>query len=345
MNQWRIPEWLEREVIVRDRCCVYCGVEFAERVVRTPMRTLVCHCTFCQRLTGTSFYVESLFPTDGVEFNDGEARTYAHTSDTSGRKVHVHFCPHCGTTLGLTFERWPDIRAMSRSCLDVPNAVEIDANIWTRSAQTGVALLSGIDCFAKSPFVPNGQTGSPGSTTPQSWRATSATVDVIRENATFEHPGDVSLSITRVDPFVLDGGKFGSSGCFPRVFQAPDNRVLKAAFDALGCVAVDRPAERQRSSELGVHAGERRIRTATECFDEVREECAAGRDARDVDDARIVQTTLAHRVDVRLRHGGRIPDQLSREADHRPIGGAQRGRVVAFVGDRGNVVRAQMVLA
>jgi hypothetical protein len=29
MNRWNIPEWLEREVIERDRRCVYCGVRFA----------------------------------------------------------------------------------------------------------------------------------------------------------------------------------------------------------------------------------------------------------------------------------------------------------------------------
>ena len=28
MNRWNIPGLLEREVIKRDRCCVYCGVEF-----------------------------------------------------------------------------------------------------------------------------------------------------------------------------------------------------------------------------------------------------------------------------------------------------------------------------
>ncbi len=28
MNRWNLPEWLEREVIERDRSCVYCGVEF-----------------------------------------------------------------------------------------------------------------------------------------------------------------------------------------------------------------------------------------------------------------------------------------------------------------------------
>ena len=28
MNRWGIPDWLEREVIERDRACVYCGVVF-----------------------------------------------------------------------------------------------------------------------------------------------------------------------------------------------------------------------------------------------------------------------------------------------------------------------------
>src|SRR6188474_1829102 len=31
MNRWNIPNWLEREVIARDRSCVYCGVEFTEQ--------------------------------------------------------------------------------------------------------------------------------------------------------------------------------------------------------------------------------------------------------------------------------------------------------------------------
>jgi hypothetical protein len=29
MNRWRIPEWLEREVVARDTKCIYCGIEFA----------------------------------------------------------------------------------------------------------------------------------------------------------------------------------------------------------------------------------------------------------------------------------------------------------------------------
>ena len=35
MNRWNIPGWLERAVIERDGCCVYCGVQFsAQRASR-----------------------------------------------------------------------------------------------------------------------------------------------------------------------------------------------------------------------------------------------------------------------------------------------------------------------
>jgi hypothetical protein len=30
MNRWNIPDWLEREIMERDRGCVYCGVAFSE---------------------------------------------------------------------------------------------------------------------------------------------------------------------------------------------------------------------------------------------------------------------------------------------------------------------------
>jgi hypothetical protein len=28
MNRWNIPNWLEQEVIERDKSCIYCGVNF-----------------------------------------------------------------------------------------------------------------------------------------------------------------------------------------------------------------------------------------------------------------------------------------------------------------------------
>lgn len=110
------------------------------------LRTLVCHCRFCQRMTGSTSYAEAMFPVDAVEFT-GKLNIYTHTSETSAKAVYLHFCPTCATTVTLTFERWPESRAISRGTFDDPNWVSIDAHIWTESAQVGVVLPASTDCY------------------------------------------------------------------------------------------------------------------------------------------------------------------------------------------------------
>lgn len=134
----------DKKILISGGCL--CGdVRFA--IDSNPIRTFACHCSFCQKVTGSSFYVESIFDKKSVTFNDGAYKSYEHVSDTSGKKVYVHFCPNCGTTIGLSFERWPDVQGISRSCLDDPNLVDINSHIWIKSAQTGTVLPTNIDCF------------------------------------------------------------------------------------------------------------------------------------------------------------------------------------------------------
>lgn len=134
--------------------CLCGAVRF--QTTQAPLRTLACHCTFCQKVTGSSFFAESMFPMDTVRFNDGKMKSYEHLSDGSNKRVFVHFCQACGTTVSLTFERWPDIRAIARGCYDDPNAVAVTSHIWTRSAQSGTALPEGVDCFAKARMTLDG---------------------------------------------------------------------------------------------------------------------------------------------------------------------------------------------
>ena len=124
---------------------------------QAPLRTMACHCRFCQRVTGSSYYAESMFPMDAVTFNGGALSSYEHVSDTSHKKVFVHFCPRCGTTVSLTFERWPDIRGISRGCYDDPNAAPLTSHIWTRSAQAETALPQDVECFVKARMTLDGQ--------------------------------------------------------------------------------------------------------------------------------------------------------------------------------------------
>ena len=127
------------------------------RTTQAPLRTIACHCTFCQRVTGSAYYAESMFAMNAVVLNAGALSSYEHTSDGSKKKVFVHFCPSCGTTIGLTFERWPDVRSISRGCYDNPNAVEVTSHIWTGSAQSGVVLPAGVECFVRARASLEGQ--------------------------------------------------------------------------------------------------------------------------------------------------------------------------------------------
>ena len=126
-----------------------------------PMHTLVCHCTACQKMTGSSCYAESMFPLAAVEFTGTPMNCYAHVSDVSGKRVYMHFCPTCGTTVTLTFERWPQYRAISRGTFDDPNRVSVNAHIWLKSAQSGSALPSDMDCYYAARATQDGHPEQP----------------------------------------------------------------------------------------------------------------------------------------------------------------------------------------
>ena len=82
-----------------------------------PLRVTICHCTWCQRRTGTAFGTEVVFESGQVRF-DGEAAQYRHHSDESSRWLDIAFCRTCGTNLGFTLEAAPGIRTLPAGAFD-----------------------------------------------------------------------------------------------------------------------------------------------------------------------------------------------------------------------------------
>lgn len=134
--------------ILRSGGCLCGSVRFEAR--GEPLRTMVCHCRFCQRVTGSSSFAEAMYPMDAVSLSGITPSSHAHRSEGSSRLVHVHFCPRCGSTVSLTFDRWPQVRGLARGAFDDPNSVSIGSHIWTASAQTGVVLPADTDCFRQA---------------------------------------------------------------------------------------------------------------------------------------------------------------------------------------------------
>ena len=104
-----------------------------------PLRVIVCHCTWCQKRTGSAFSVEAAFKEDQVEITGWPPTKYRHLSDESGRWLDLEFCPKCGTNIGFTLEKLPGIRIIDAGTFDDPSWVRADRHKFRytllRSAQ------------------------------------------------------------------------------------------------------------------------------------------------------------------------------------------------------------------
>jgi hypothetical protein len=136
------------------------------RTLADPQRVTVCHCTFCQRITGSAFLVEPVFKKADVEFSGAALSAYDHRSDTTNTIVTVKFCGHCGTTLCLDLERAPDVVPLCAGTFDDPNwfdrAPDRYRHVFTRSAQAGVVLPAGVNIYeaqaVRADGIPNAPT-------------------------------------------------------------------------------------------------------------------------------------------------------------------------------------------
>ncbi len=90
-----------------------------------PLRVTVCHCRWCQRATGSAYMVEPVFDLAALRVTQGEPQVYDHRSEGSGKLVHVHFCPRCGTKLFLTFERFPGAAGVYAGTFDEPDWIAV----------------------------------------------------------------------------------------------------------------------------------------------------------------------------------------------------------------------------
>jgi hypothetical protein len=72
-----------------------CGA-FRYEITDAPSLVYTCHCTDCQRLTGSAFSMGLVTTTEAFSLSGAEPRAIQRTAD-SGRSSTRWFCPECGT--------------------------------------------------------------------------------------------------------------------------------------------------------------------------------------------------------------------------------------------------------
>ena len=136
----------------REGGCLCGAVRY--RVEGEPVRSSVCHCTGCQRRTGSAFGFGAYFKAEQVKILRGELTTYEHLSDESGRWLRFEFCPKCGTQVTWTVEAMPDTRAVGVGTLDDPKSMKPHRFGWFRSAHAWVVPPKGVEIVPTSALPP-----------------------------------------------------------------------------------------------------------------------------------------------------------------------------------------------
>ncbi|WEX07768.1 GFA family protein [Chelativorans sp. AA-79] len=111
----------------------HCGYVTYEAEI-DPERVSICHCTDCQRLTGSPYRVTVTASPSNIRLTGRPPKVYLKTAE-SGRMRRQYFCPDCGSPLFTSGEdpqaqdwgiRWGSIRQRRE--------LAPKRQIWCRSA-------------------------------------------------------------------------------------------------------------------------------------------------------------------------------------------------------------------
>ncbi len=115
-----------------------CG-EVRYEVVGTPRKLIVCHCTDCQRQSGSAFGMTLVVNEADFRLTQGEVKTFASKS-AAGRAKLGAFCPQCGTRIYHKPEWRPGTVSVKPGTLDDTSGLRPDMHIWISSKQPWVTI-------------------------------------------------------------------------------------------------------------------------------------------------------------------------------------------------------------
>lgn len=123
----------------------FCGA-LRFRLRAAPMFVYCCHCTDCQRQTGSAYVVNDQIETEMVELLSGEPQGYAMATE-SGYPHDIFRCPRCGCAVWSDHSRRGWLRFIRIATLDMPGVFRPEAHIYVRSKLSWVSLEDGIPAF------------------------------------------------------------------------------------------------------------------------------------------------------------------------------------------------------
>jgi len=116
-----------------------------------PLSLTACHCTECQRSTGSAFGMSLLLMKSEFTLLQGVPETYTVTFPDDGRKKFAKFCGRCGARVWTEFTKFAHVMNLKPGTLDETRWLEPVAHIWVRSAQPWIRIPDGALVFEAQP--------------------------------------------------------------------------------------------------------------------------------------------------------------------------------------------------
>ena len=114
------------------------------RMTTKPLFVHCCHCTWCQRETGSAFVLNAMIETDRLKILSG-APDVVVTPSASGRGQKILRCPICRVAVWSHYSGAGAKVAFVRvGTLDDPNVCPPDIHIFTSTKQKWVELADGV---------------------------------------------------------------------------------------------------------------------------------------------------------------------------------------------------------
>jgi hypothetical protein len=114
-----------------------------------PIFVGVCHCTNCQKGTGSAFNSVIAVPKPAISMT-GALSTYEGRGDT-GSATYKRFCPECGSPVAEEAAIMADVVMIPTGTLDDPGAIKPVMQIYCDSGQSWALLGGEVQRFPKMP--------------------------------------------------------------------------------------------------------------------------------------------------------------------------------------------------
>jgi hypothetical protein len=116
-------------------------------VTTEPTRLVSCHCTECQRQSGSAFGMSLPVKKDSLTVT-GLTKQFMRLAD-SGNEVTGVFCPECGVRIYHALKSAPGVVSIKPGTLDDTRWLRPELFIWMKSAQGWVPVPDGVKALER----------------------------------------------------------------------------------------------------------------------------------------------------------------------------------------------------